>query len=282
MDIGIGLPNAVAGTRGEDIVEWGRRAEDAGFSSLGTIGRLVYPNHEELIALAAAAGATERIRLVTAVLLAPLRQTALLAKQAASLNDISGGRLTLGMAVGGREDDYDVAGVPFHRRGAIFDEQLEELTRLFAGEKRGDGHPVIPGKGGPALLLGGQADRAFARAAKYGAGWIQGGGGPDALAESLPKLDAAWSDAGRDGEPRRMALAYFSLGDDAEAQAQHGLGSYYAFLGPYTEMIVNSALKTPDAIKQAVAAYEGHGCDELLLFPASGDPAQVDLLHEAL
>jgi alkanesulfonate monooxygenase SsuD/methylene tetrahydromethanopterin reductase-like flavin-dependent oxidoreductase (luciferase family) len=282
MEIGIGLPNVVPGTAGRDVVEWARRAEDAGFSSLGTIGRLVYPNYEELIALAAAAGATERIRLVTAVLLGPLRRTPFLAKQAASLNAISAGRLTLGIAVGGREDDFEVAGVPFRRRGAIFDDQLDELTRLFAGEERGGGHPLVPEAGeAPAIVIGGQADRAFQRAARH-AGWIQGGGGPDAFAQALPKLDAAWSQAGRDGEPRRMALGYFSLGDDPEGQAKRSIGHYYAWLGDYADMIVQSALKSPDAIKQAVSAYEGHGCDELILFPASGDPAQVDLLRDAL
>lgn len=285
MDVAIGLPNAVAGTEGSAIVEWARRAEAAGFSSLGTIDRLVYPNYESLVSLAAAAAVTERIRLVTSVLLAPLRSTARLAKQAASVDSISGGRLVLGIAVGGRADDYAVGGVEFERRGAIFDEQLEELERLFRGEERGDGYPVVPRlarDGGPTLITGGQADKAFARAARYGSGWIQGGGGVDAFRESLPKLEQAWSDAGRDGRPLRMALAYFSLGPDAEAEAQRSLGDYYAFVGPYAEQIAASAVKTPDEVKQLVSAYEESGCDELILFPSSGDPAQVDLLHEAL
>jgi alkanesulfonate monooxygenase SsuD/methylene tetrahydromethanopterin reductase-like flavin-dependent oxidoreductase (luciferase family) len=283
MDIGIGLPNVVPGTDGRAIVDWARRAEDAGFSSVGTIGRLVYPNYEELIALTAAAAVTERIGLVTAVLLGPLRRASFLAKQAASLNAISGGRLTLGMAVGGREDDYEVAEVPFHERGAIFDSQLDELADLFSGAERGGGHPLVPeASEPPRIVIGGQADRAFQRAARYGAGWIQGGGGPDAFAESLPKLDQAWSEAGRDGEPRRMALGYYSLGDDPEAQAKRSIGHYYAFLGDYADMIVESTLKSADAIKEAVSAYEGHGCDELILFPAGSDPAQVDLLRDAL
>src|SRR4051812_28660618 len=82
MDVGIGLPNAVRGAQGPALVEFARRAEDAGFSTLGTIDRIAYPNHESLVALAAAAAATERIRLLTSILLAPLRPTALLAKQA--------------------------------------------------------------------------------------------------------------------------------------------------------------------------------------------------------
>src|SRR5918911_4570962 len=110
MDIGIGLPNAVRGVDRAGIVDWARRADEAGFSSLGTIDRIVYPNYEALVALAAAAAVTERIRLVTSVVLSPLRRTALLAKQAASVNSISGGRLDLALAGGGREGDYAVAG----------------------------------------------------------------------------------------------------------------------------------------------------------------------------
>ncbi len=111
MDVGIGLPNAVRGVEREGIVDWARRAEDAGFSTLGTIDRVAYPNFEPLIALAAAAAVTERIGLLTDILIAPLRSnTALLAKQAATIDRLSRGRLTLGLAVGGREDDYELSG----------------------------------------------------------------------------------------------------------------------------------------------------------------------------
>src|SRR5438128_5320618 len=136
MDIGIGLPNAVRGVDRRGIVDWAQRAEDAGFSTLGTIDRIVYPNYESLIALAAAAAVTERIGLATDILIAPLRRsTALLAKQAATIDSISGGRLVLGLAVGGRADDYEAVGADFSSRGRAFDEQLEVMTSVWAGER---------------------------------------------------------------------------------------------------------------------------------------------------
>ena len=109
MDIGIGLPNAVSNTTRQQLLDWARAAESAGFSSLGTIDRIVYPNYEPLIALSAAAAVTERIRLATTVMLGPLRMNAaLVAKQVLSLDAVAGGgRTVLGIGLGGREDDYE-------------------------------------------------------------------------------------------------------------------------------------------------------------------------------
>src|ERR687889_1634132 len=138
MDVGIGLPSTIPGTTREQLLEWARRAEARGFSTLGTIDRLVYGNYEPLMALAAAAAVTERIRLATTILIAPYRaNAALVAKQAATLDHLSGGRLVLGVAVGGREDDYTASGVDFRARGRRFDEMLEQWSRIWAGEDFG-------------------------------------------------------------------------------------------------------------------------------------------------
>jgi alkanesulfonate monooxygenase SsuD/methylene tetrahydromethanopterin reductase-like flavin-dependent oxidoreductase (luciferase family) len=282
MEIGIGLPNAVRGVARDGIVEWARRAEAAGFSSLGTIDRIAYANYESLIALTAAAAVTERIRLVTDILIAPLRaNTALFAKQAATIDHLSGGRLVLGLAPGGREDDYTLGGLDFHRRGRLFDEQLEALPRLWAGEGGLGPAPASPG-GRPGLLIGGANEKAYARAARHGDGWTAGGAGPEAFGQAREAVRAAWKDAGRDGEPRTMALFYFSLGDDPEGAARASLGDYYSFLGYYADMFVQGAVKDADGLRSIVAAYEEAGADEVICFPASADPAQVDLLADAV
>src|SRR5579872_6727813 len=182
MKIGIGLPANIPGVQGKFLIEWAKKADAGPFSSLGLIDRLVYDNYDPLIAFAAAAGATQRIRLTTSVLLAPLRSAALLAKQAASLDAVSGGRFTLGMGIGSREDDFQAASVPYHSRGKIFDEQLATMQRIWSGERLSDAvGPIGPAPartGGPEVLIGGRAPAAIQRLGKWGNGFISGGGGP--------------------------------------------------------------------------------------------------------
>jgi alkanesulfonate monooxygenase SsuD/methylene tetrahydromethanopterin reductase-like flavin-dependent oxidoreductase (luciferase family) len=278
MDVAIGLPNAVPGTTGGQLVEWARRADARGFSSLGTIDRIVYENYEPLTALAAAAAVTERIGLCTSVLLGPLRVNATeLAKQALSLHALSGGRFTLGIGLGGRDDDYEASGVELAGRGRRLDTMLAEIKEVWSGGRVG---PTV--EGAPRLVVGGHADASFARAARFADGWIAAGSGPDQFSAGASKAEAAWSEAGRDAGPRTMALAYYSLGDRAEQEARAYLTDYYAWLGEdVAEFLVAGAAKDPETVKQYIATYEAAGCDELILFPSSSDPAQVDLLAAA-
>jgi alkanesulfonate monooxygenase SsuD/methylene tetrahydromethanopterin reductase-like flavin-dependent oxidoreductase (luciferase family) len=286
MDLGIGLPSTIRGVPGRRIGEWAVAAEQAGFTSLGTIDRVVYGNVETIPALAAAGAVTERIGLTTAILIAPYRGNGgLLAKQLASVDVIAGpGRLTVGIAVGGREDDYTAAGADFHARGAAFDAQLAEMRAVWDQEPRGFAGPIGPEPAtpsGPPLLVGGTVDAAYRRMAEYGAGWIAGGGGVDAFAQGAEQARAAWRDAGREGEPRLAALVYFSLGDDAVGQAERYLGDYYAFIGPYASQVAAGALTTPQAVVDTLTAFADAGCDELIAFPCSAGLDQVERLAEA-
>jgi alkanesulfonate monooxygenase SsuD/methylene tetrahydromethanopterin reductase-like flavin-dependent oxidoreductase (luciferase family) len=285
MDLGIGLPNAVPGATGRQLTDFARAADEAGFSTLGTIDRIVYPNFESLVTLGAAAAVTERIRLATTVMLGPLRgNAALVAKQILTLDALAGGgRAVLGIGAGARDDDYAISDLHMKNRGQWLDEALGEILRIWRGE--GEEESKVgprPEGDGPSLIVGGYVQAAFERAARYAEGWIQGGSGPDQFAEDAKSLEEAWTKQGREGEPHKMALAYFSLGPDAEKNAHDYLPHYYEWLGAdQAKMIATSAPKDADGIRELVSAFERNGCDELILFPSSSDPGQVELLADA-
>jgi len=278
MDVGIALPNAVPGATGAELTEWARRAEARGFSSLGTIDRVVYDNYEPLTALAAAAAVTERIGLATTVLLGPLRTNAVeLAKQALSVNALSDGRFTLGIGLGAREDDYEASGVELRGRGKRLDSMLEQIKEVWDGDRIGPSAAAAP-----RLVVGGHADASYVRAARFGDGWIAAASGPDQAREGIARAKAAWSDAGREGKPHLMALAYFSLGEQAEEDVRENLMDYYAWLGEeIAAMIGGAAAQDAAAVEQNLSAYEEAGCDELIFCPSSSDPQQVELLADA-
>jgi alkanesulfonate monooxygenase SsuD/methylene tetrahydromethanopterin reductase-like flavin-dependent oxidoreductase (luciferase family) len=284
MDLGVGLPSTISSATGKDVLDWAREADAAGFSSLGTIDRVVYGNHETIPTLAAAAAVTSRVRLHTAILIAPFRGNGtLLAKQLASVDSFAGGRLTVGIAVGGRDDDFTATGSDFGRRGAVFDAQLDELREVWGGASRGHAGAVGPGPvqpGGPPLMIGGTSAAAIRRTVTHGAGWIAGGGGAGMFAGVADKIRRAWTDAGRDGAPRLAALGYYALGPDAESLASGYLRDYYGFLGDYAGRIAAGALTTEAAVRDAIAQFADAGCDELILFPSSPDLDQLRRLAD--
>jgi alkanesulfonate monooxygenase SsuD/methylene tetrahydromethanopterin reductase-like flavin-dependent oxidoreductase (luciferase family) len=283
VDIGIGLPNTVA-ISGPATVDWARRAEERGFSSLSTIDRIVYPTYDSLTALAVAAGATSRIGLFPDILLGPLYPPVWLAKATASLAELSGGRLTLGLGVGGRPDDYAAMDRPMQRRGKLMDDTLDILSRAWAGESvTGDSFPVVPtaaaGKPVP-IMIGGTSDAAVRRTVEYGAGWTAGGGGPEMAAPMVERIRREWQAAGREGEPRIAALVYFGLGDAEASRAS--LRSYYGFLGDWVGAIVEGAVRTPQAAKDTARAYAGIGVTEVVFDPTVASVDEVDRLADAV
>ena len=279
MRVGIGLPSTLPGATGPLVVEWARRAEAGPFTSLGVLDRIAYESFEPLAALAAAAGVTTRIGLVTMIVAGPLRNDALLAKSAASLDALSGGRLTLGLAIGARREDYDATGVPYATRGRRLVRQLATLRDYWEDPAI---CPPAMRPGGPELVVGGLSDQAFARAARYADGYVHGGGPPRAFARAADKARAAWADADRPRMPRLWAQGYFALGEGAAAQGERYLRDYYSFTGPFVERIVSELLTTPQAVAQFIRGYEEAGCDELVLFPTVPDLAELALLAGVL
>ena len=283
MRIGVGLPNTIPGTPGPRLVEWAREAESMGFSTLGTIGRLVFPTYDEFQALAAAAAVTERIGLLTNVAIGPVYDRALLAKLAAGVDQLSEGRFVLGLGPGWRDEDYVVAGKDYGTRGKRLDEDIEFMLRAWRGELvEGATKKLTPtpanGESVP-LAFGGTVPRAFERVATYGIGWTAGGAAPSDVAELNQTVQTAWTRAGRDGQPKLWALAYYGLGDGARETATAYLTDYYGdFGGTMAQQIPTDA----ESIQGAVAAYEAAGTDEFIFNPVSSDMRELELLARAL
>ena len=278
MNVGLGLPISDPAS----LLTWARRADAGPFSTLGLLDRLVYDNPEPLITLAALAGATTRIRLQTEVLLAPLRETALLGKQVATLDRMSGGRFTLGLGVGGRQDDYVAAGTDIHRRGRRLDRQMADLHRIWAGESYTDDvGPIgpMPTSGRPEVLFGGFRRPAIERVARWGDGFL--GAAPAAHLGSLFRaVERCWSDAERTGRPRLVAQTNVALGPDpVVAAARSAITAYYG-PGEYAEQAAAGLLTTPVQVGDAIARFADLGADEVMLYCWSSDVDQVNRLAD--
>ncbi|MFG2269964.1 LLM class flavin-dependent oxidoreductase [Streptomyces sp. WAC 01325] len=280
-NVGIGLPVGDPAA----LLTWARRADAGPFSTLGLLDRLVYDNPEPLVALAVLAGATTRVRVQTEVLLAPLRDTALLAKQAATLDRMTDGRLVLGLGIGGREDDHRATGTDPRTRGRRLDRQMETMCRLWHGEPYGDGvgpiGPVPARLGGPELLFGGFKPAALERVARWGDGFLAAAA-PSWAGGLFDTVRGFWKEYGRDGEPRLVAQVNVALGppaviDDARAR----MHAYYAFTG-MPDRMVDGMLTTPADIRAAITAYADLGVDEVMLYCYGLDPDQVDRLADVL
>ena len=280
MRVGIGLPTTVPGGTGSVVVEWARVAEAAGFASVGVLDRVVYPSLDPMTSLAGAAAVTDRVRLVTMVVIGPIRSTALLAKQAASVDQLSNGRLVLGLSIGARPDDYTVTGSDHRHRGDRLARQLVELRDDWESART---PPAAVRPGGPPLLVGGLSGEAFARMGRSGDGYVHGGGPPRAFASAVARAMAAWRDFERPGVPQMWGQGYFALGDDAAIErGRQYLLDYYAFTGPFAEKVAAANLTSPRAVLDFVRGYEEAGCDELVLLPTVSDPDQVERLADAL
>jgi alkanesulfonate monooxygenase SsuD/methylene tetrahydromethanopterin reductase-like flavin-dependent oxidoreductase (luciferase family) len=285
MRTGTGLPATIPDTPGDVVLDWARRAEERGFSSLAVIDSIAFPSYDALSVLAAAAGATERIGLLANVLVGPARNPILLAKQAASIDRLSDGRLTLGVGVGNSAEDYALAEQTFHDRGKRWDAALETIHRVWKGEPvEGASGPIGPaptdGESVP-LLFGGMADEAIRRTVGWGVGWTAGAAGLAVVGPFAERVRQAWREAGREGAPRLVCLAYFALGPGAQEGVESYLHRYYD-PGPYVEQVIRNTPTTPAALRDVAAGYRDAGFDEIIFNPAIASLEQLDMLADAL
>ena len=220
---------------------------------------------------------------MTDILLAATREPVLLAKQAATLDQVSGGRFILGIGAGARDDDFTVSGYDFHTRGKRLDAQLDLMHRAWRGELvAGSTQPVTPlpvnGHSVPTAFAG-TADAAIRRVARYGIGYTLGGGTPEAMAEMIERVNAVWKEAGREGKPRYWALGYFAIGEEVAAEAEANLTGYYGDFGP---RVWARAVKTAADAKERIRMFGEVGCDEYILFMAAPAVEQAERLAEAI
>jgi alkanesulfonate monooxygenase SsuD/methylene tetrahydromethanopterin reductase-like flavin-dependent oxidoreductase (luciferase family) len=284
VKIGIGIPNQVRDVHASVIPSWATAAEKAGFATLGTVGRIAYPGVDDTVALAAAAGATSTIGLMSGVLLGTVWPATLLAKTLAGIDGVSGGRLTVGIGIGGnRPDDFVVDGLPPAKLGSRIDHDLEVYRSVWRGDAVGGGeNAAVPaGSRQVPMLFGGMAPASYRRMAAWGEGYV-GGSVPAPMVEpAFQAARAAWSDAGRPGAPRLVALAYFALGDTEAGRAN--VYDYYSVGGPeLATLVADGVARSKEDVRRIVTAYENIGADELIFNTGTDNVDDVARLAEAV
>jgi len=290
--IGIALPN-LPGVTPPLIPEFARRIEAGGCDAIWALDRLVYENPDPLTALAAAAAVTSRVRLGTSVLLAPLHSPVVLAKQLATLDLVSNGRLLVGLGIGSRPDDFAAAGVPFAGRGGRAAEMSRIMRQVWSGQPvrhQGRYFAIECGAVGPApvqrphppVWMGGFQEVALKRIARIADGFVgSGGAGPDGFAGMWERVRQMVAAAGR--PPDRFpnaCLAYFNVGGDreqAKAQAMAALVRYYGpqFMSRYDPERA-LVFGPPEECARRAQAYFDAGVQHLILVPTTLDAGQVD------
>lgn len=292
MKIGMNLPVMVPGLDRATILEWARRIDRGPFSSLAAGERITFPNPEIMVTMAAAAAVTERVRLALTVVVLPMHSEVLIAKQVATLDVISGGRVTLGVGVGGREEDYRAVGARFDpRRLSRMERQVGIMRRIWAGEnvvpdalRPVEPRPVQPG--GPELLAGSIAGPSIERAARWADGICGFSFGPSVaeLEFSYQIARQAWRAAGRPQPPRLVPGCWFALGPRARAQLDTYLRRYLNFLGAdiAEALLPTVLLDSPAALRDMIRALADIGTDELLLVPTTADPDEVQRVADLI
>lgn len=292
MKVGMNLPVMVPGLTRDVVRQWCRRVDDGPYSSIAAGERITFPNPEIMVTLSHAAAWTERVSVGFHVLVPPMHDAVLLAKQVATLDILSGGRVCLGVGVGAREEDYRAV-------GAVWDSKL--LSRLEKGVETMRAvwngthvvehatRPVEPRPlqaGGPPLLAGVLMPQAIARVAKWADGITGFSFGPsrEDVEMRFDGARAAWKEAGRETKPYLATGFWFALGSDPDEQVASYLERYLAFMGADAgrALAPNISAKSPAALRDALRMCEDLGADEVLLVPTTSDPAEVERAAEVI
>jgi probable F420-dependent oxidoreductase len=281
------------------LVEYGVKMEQLGFDSLWVWDHVLlgvepnFPIIEALTLLTAIAARTKKIKLGTGILVLPLRNPVLLAKQLSSMDLLSGGRLIMGMASGWYKREFDAVGVPFERRGKIMDENLEIVTKFWTepmvkGEysyhkiPAGVMYPKPAQKPRPPILIGGYVDRVLKRAAVAGDGWLTYFYRPESFATSWAKIRDFAKEGGKNPDhllnasqlPIRIGKSRAAV----ESEMMEWLGKEWDYAS-WSESTKDSAiLGTVDECVEQLKAHLAVGVQKLIFVPYRYEMEQIEII----
>lgn len=291
MKIGICLPYMKAGLTRDDYLNWFRAVDQGPFHSVSCGERVHGPTYDMRVVLAAAATATVRVEITPTLYVLPMHSAVRVAKEIATLDILSGGRVRkVSVGYGGREKDYEAVGAKFQGRYGRMDRQVATMRQVWAGEEIIDGGgsigPTPTAAGGPQLLAGAMGPKSIERCAQWADGlyaW-SGNGEQDELARTFGMADDAWERAGRDQAPYRLGGFWYTLADDGQQKLYDYVYEYLAIAGPeIAEMMAASVHRSnADAVREALDNAEAAGCEELFMVPATAELAELERLVDIL
>lgn len=273
------------------LERWSTFVDDGPFSSVCFGERMAFDNPHSLTLLGAVAAWTSRVRVSTTVLVPQLHDPISLAKALATADVLCGGRLSVGVGVGGREEDYRAAGADLSTRTMQqMADRVAIMRRVWAGEKVTEAvRPVGPRPvqvGGPEILVG----TLGAKTIRHAAGWADGLAGfalevdPDAIDTTFNHARTSWQEAGRDA-PRLTTSFWFAVGDDPRTQIHRHLRHYMNWIpAEFVDAVAATAgfAGTVAELKDVLRRIEDLGADEVQLVPTSSDLSQVELIASVL
>lgn len=287
MRIGMTLPVTEPGWSRDVLLQWAQKIDEGPFSSLALGERVFFPSPEIIATLGACAAITQRVKLISTVIILPMHHPVMIAKQLATIDMISGGRLVVGVGTGGRAEDYLASGAgPRDRRVSVMASHVATMRSIWAGghEVKGALRPVEPlpvQVGGPKILAGVMGPKGLASAAD----WADGIAGMSITGEvgdvvqAMGAAKKAWIDAGATTEPAFYSSFWFALGDQADLQIQTHLNRYLNWLDVESREAMAAVAGfrgSAHTLRDRLRALADAGVDELLLIPTSIDSSEVD------
>ena len=290
MKINVCLPYMERTINRKTIIDWCDALEQGPYHTLSIGERITGYSVEMRNILAFAAARTERIRICASLYVLPMHNAVWAAKEIATLDLLSEGRLTVTVGVGGREKDYRAVGANFKNRHARMDEQIAVMKDIWRGGVPFEGcdeiGPTPVQVGGPPILAGALGPKAIARASKWADG-IYGFAmnGEKADTQKLFSMaESSWQESEREKAPLKVGGFWYSLADDSQSRLKNYVYNYMKFTGDeIANMVANSVTRhNPKNILQAMDDIESLGCDELYFVPATDDIEEVHRLTELL